>query len=107
MDRDVSIAIWGEFGRTPRINSNDGGRDHWPRVAACFLAGGCVHGGRVVGSSDRIAGEAAERPVHVHEILATLYHNVGINVATAQIVDPAGRPRYLLDHREPIRELLA
>ena len=59
-----------------------------------------------MGSSDRIAGDAAERPVHIHEVLATLYRTVGIDTTKTQIIDPAGRPRYLLDHREPIRELL-
>jgi uncharacterized protein (DUF1501 family) len=102
---DVSVAIWGEFGRTPRVNSNNGGRDHWAPVAAAFLAGGSVKGGRVVGSSDRIAGEA-EDPVHVHAVLTMLYRTVGINVEKVQLIDPAGRPRYLLDHRQPIKELL-
>jgi len=101
---DVSIAIWGEFGRTPRVNSN-AGRDHWPRVAAAFVAGGAIQGGRVVGASDRIASDA-DTPVHLHEVLATLYHSMGIDPRTQQIIDPAGRPRYLLDHREPISALL-
>jgi len=104
MHRDVAIAIWGEFGRTPRVNSN-AGRDHWPRVAACFLSGGAIQGGRVVGASDRIASDA-DTPVHLHNVLATLYHSVGIDTRTQQIIDPAGRPRYLLDHREPLAELL-
>ena len=107
MAQDVSIAVWGEFGRTPRVNPNGGGgRDHWPRVAAAFLAGGCIQGGRVVGSSDRIAGEPDLRAVHIHEVLSTLYRTVGIDTQKVQIIDPAGRPRYLLDVRAPIRELL-
>ncbi|MFT7643724.1 MAG: hypothetical protein ACI9G1_005490 [Pirellulaceae bacterium] len=105
MLNDVTIAVWGEFGRTPRVNSG-GGRDHWPKVAAAFLAGGGIRGGQAVGESDRIAGEAQNRPVHVHEVIATLYNNVGIDTRTTQIIDPAGRPRYLLEHREPIRELV-
>lgn len=102
---DVTIAVWGEFGRTPRVNSGKG-RDHWPRLSAAFVAGGGIQGGRVVGASDRIAGDAAERPVHNQEVLATLYRNMGIDPRTTQIIDPAGRPRYLLEHREPIAEIL-
>jgi len=105
MQDNVTIAVWGEFGRTPRINGN-AGRDHWPRVAAAFLAGGGVKGGRVVGETDRIAGDAESRAVHVQEVIATMYRNLGINPESTQIIDPAGRPRYLLDQRKPISELL-
>jgi hypothetical protein len=101
---DVTIVVWGEFGRTPRVNGN-AGRDHWPRVAAAWLAGGGMKTGQVVGKSDRLAGEAIE-PVHIHNVHATLYHNMGIDVKTQQFTDPAGRPQYLLDIREPIRELV-
>ena len=102
---DVTVVIWGEFGRTPRVN-NGAGRDHWPQVAAAFIAGGGMKNGQAIGASDRIAGEAAERPVHVHEVIATLYHNMGIDPTTTQIIDPAGRPRYLLEQRNPISELV-
>jgi hypothetical protein len=101
---DVSIVLWGEFGRTPIINK-DAGRDHWPRVAAAFLAGGGIRAGQVVGSSDRKAGEAVT-PVHLHQVHATLYRNLGIDLETTQFVDPSGRPQYLLDSREPVKELL-
>ena len=102
---DVTIAAWGEFGRTPRVANNSAGRHHWPRVSCCFLAGGAVKGGRLAGASDRIASDA-EQPVQMQEVVATMYHTVGIDTRTAQIIDPAGRPRYLLDHREPIRQLI-
>ncbi len=105
MLEDVTIAVWGEFGRTPRINGGSG-RDHWPRVSAAFIAGGGIRGGQAVGESDRIAGDAECRPVQCQEVLATLYHNLGIDTQTTQMIDPQGRPRYLLDHREPIRELV-
>ncbi|QDU93350.1 DUF1501 domain-containing protein [Lignipirellula cremea] len=105
MLQDVVVAVWGEFGRTPRINAG-AGRDHWPQVAAAFLGGGAFRHGQAIGSSDRIGGEADLRPVHVHEVLATMYHHMGINPETEQIIDPAGRPRYLLDNRQPIRELV-
>ena len=104
MLNDVSIVMWGEFGRTPKINDK-AGRDHWPRVSAAFLAGGGMRTGQVIGASDRLAGDALV-PVHVHQIHATLYHNLGIDPQTAQITDPAGRPQYLLDNRQPIKELV-
>ena len=105
MDKDVTIAVWGEFGRTPRVN-NSAGRDHWSRVAMCFLAGGGMRLGQVIGSTSRDAGEAKDRPVHLQEIFATLYHNLGINVEKTQLIDPAGRPQYLVDLRKPIEELV-
>ncbi len=104
MLQDVSIVVWGEFGRTPKINSS-AGRDHWPQVSCAFLAGGGIRSGQAIGKTNRLGEYAAERPVHMQEIIATLYHNLGINVATTTIQDPTGRPQYLVDH-EPIAELI-
>jgi hypothetical protein len=101
---DVTIVLWGEFGRTPRVNDK-AGRDHWPRVAAAWIAGGGLKHGQVIGASDRLAGEALN-PVHLHRVHATLYKNLGIDPETTQFVDPSGRPQYLLDHREPLKELI-
>lgn len=107
MDKDVSVVVWGEFGRTPRINNNkQPGRDHWYEVAMCFLAGGGMRLGQAIGRSNRNAERAVDRPVHLQEVFATLYHNLGIDVRNTTITDPAGRPQYLVDHREPIRELV-
>ena len=100
MDKDVSVVMWGEFGRTPRVNNNKGGRDHWYEVAMCFLAGGGMQMGQAIGKSNRNAERAVDRPVHIQEVIATLYHNLGIDVKTTTITDPAGRPQYLVDHRE-------
>ena len=103
---DTSIVMWGEFGRTPRVNKN-AGRDHWSRVMGTFLAGGGMNTGQIIGQTDRTGGEAAERPVHIQEVLATLYHNVGIDVVKAQLSDLNGRPQYLTDAgRGPIKELI-
>ncbi|MCH8046616.1 MAG: DUF1501 domain-containing protein [Planctomycetes bacterium] len=103
-DKDVTVVMWGEFGRTPRINKG-AGRDHWTRVMMGFLAGGGMKTGQMIGTTSRDAGDAKDRPVHVHEVFSTLYRNLGINVKTAQLRDPAGRPQYLLANREQIREL--
>jgi hypothetical protein len=102
---DVSVVAWGEFGRTPRINK-DGGRDHWPQVSCCLLAGGGMKTGQVIGSTNRLGEVPQDRPVHYQEVFATLYNRLGIDVGTATIPDQAGRPQYLVDHRDPIRELI-
>ena len=103
---DVSVVVWGEFGRTPKINVK-GGRDHWDRVAPVILAGGGMRCGQAIGATDSHGGTATERPVHVQEIFATLYHNLGIDVTSATVRDLNGRPHYLVDEgREAIRELL-
>lgn len=94
---DVTVAVWGEFGRTPKINAQ-AGRDHWTKVNSAWLAGGGMKSGLAIGKTDRMGGEATERPVHMQEVLATLYHNLGIDTATTTIKDPTGRPQYLVDH---------
>jgi hypothetical protein len=101
---DVTVIVWGEFGRTPRINKN-AGRDHWPNVSCALLAGGGMRVGQVIGATNRLGEEATERPVHFQEVFATLYKNLGINVSQARLTDPAGRPQYLVE-KEPISELV-
>jgi hypothetical protein len=101
---DVSIVVWGEFGRTPRINPQ-GGRDHWPQVSCALLAGGGIRGGQAIGSTNRLGEFAQTRPVHVQEIFATLYKNLGIDTSSTTITDPTGRPQYLTT-MDPIRELV-
>jgi hypothetical protein len=103
---DCSVIIMGEFGRTPRISAQVG-RDHWPQVNCALLAGGGMRTGQVIGATDRIAGEATQRPVTFGELYATLYHNLGIDVNHATINDLSGRPQYLVeDHAQPMRELV-
>jgi hypothetical protein len=102
---DVSIVAWGEFGRTPAISKN-GGRDHWPAVGMALLAGGGMRTGQVLGETDRYAAAATSRPIHYQDVFATLYHNLGINARAVTIPDTTGRPQYLLDHGELIRELV-
>ena len=105
LDKDVSVVVWGEFGRTPKINNNSG-RDHWPQVSCGLLAGGGLRTGQVIGSTDRHAAEAKDRPVRFGEVFATLYHALGIDPARTTIPDLAGRPQYLVDHFEPLKELV-
>jgi uncharacterized protein (DUF1501 family) len=105
MDKDVSVVIWGDFGRTPKING-DAGRDHWPRVACALLAGGGMRTGQVIGATTRFAEEPAERPIHVRDVFATLYNRMGIDVHTATIPDATGRPHYLVPGHQPIEELI-
>jgi hypothetical protein len=105
LDKDVSVVVWGEFGRTPRINK-EGGRDHWPRVSCGLLAGGGMRTGQVIGSTNRFGEEPDERPVHYRDVLATLYHNLGIDVHTTPVIDEQNRPNYLLADHEPLPELV-
>jgi uncharacterized protein (DUF1501 family) len=106
LEKDVSVVVWGEFGRTPKINEN-GGRDHWPKVSCALLAGGGMRTGQVIGSTERDASEAASRPVEVGEVFATLYNNLGIDVSKVTFPDLAGRPQYLVENGcQPIRELV-
>jgi len=104
MADDVTVIAWGEFGRTPKINEQ-AGRDHWPQLSCALLSGGGMKLGQVIGASDRIAGYATERPVHMQEIVATIYHNLGIDPGV-MLEDRSGRPQFLLEHQEPIRELV-
>ena len=105
LDKDVSVVVWGEFGRTPTINK-DGGRDHWPRVSCALLAGGGMKTGQVIGATDRLGGEATDRPVQFGEVFATLYHNLGLDVTAATLRDLSGRPQYLVDGFQPMKELV-
>ena len=105
LDKDVSVVVWGEFGRTPTINK-DAGRDHWPKATFALLAGGGMKTGQVIGATDRLGGEPIERPVAFGEVFATLYHQLGIDVTKAAITDLSGRPQFLVDGHQPMRELV-
>ncbi|NBR87753.1 MAG: DUF1501 domain-containing protein [Proteobacteria bacterium] len=105
LDKDVTVILWGEFGRTPKINK-DAGRDHWPAVSCALMAGGGLRTGQVIGSTDRHGGEASDRPVHFGEIFATLYNRVGLEANQVTLPDLTGRPQYLVDGWEPIKELI-
>ena len=102
--QDTLIMMSGEFGRTPRINNN-AGRDHWARAGFFFLGGGSLRGGQVIGATNRLGEEAQDRPVNLQQVFSTAYRHLGIS-DSATLIDPNGRPQYLLDLRDPIRELL-
>jgi len=106
LDKDVSVVVWGEFGRTPKINGG-AGRDHWPQVSCALLAGGGMRTGQVIGSTNRLGEYAKDRPVSFQEVWATLYHNLGLNLRAIREFDLRGRPQYLVDEGvEPMREVI-
>lgn len=106
LDKDVTVLVWGEFGRTPTINKN-GGRDHWPQVACAMLSGGGMRTGQVIGATNRLGEYPVARPVHFQEVFATLYHNLGIDPSVTTLPDLSGRPQYLVDPiYSPLPELV-
>jgi uncharacterized protein (DUF1501 family) len=104
LDHDVTLAVWGEFGRTPKINK-DAGRDHWAPVNGVLLSGGGLPTGQVIGSTDKLGAYADDRPIHFQDVLATLYTRLGID-PSIQIRNLSDRPIPLLSpDARPIREL--
>jgi hypothetical protein len=97
------VIAWGEFGRTPRVNS-DAGRDHYPNVFSAALAGGPVRGGRVVGASDEKGAFPKDNPKTPQDVLGTLYRHLGIDTQ-AQYTNASGRPVVVLPDGRPIEEL--
>lgn len=100
---DVVIYCVGEFGRTPRMNGN-AGRDHWADCFSVLLAGGGIRGGRVVGASEKWGGGVQERPVTPLDLLATIYHTLGIPLDT-HFEDASGRPVSIVGSGRPVTEL--
>jgi uncharacterized protein DUF1501 len=96
MLNDVTVIAWGEFGRTPRINK-EAGRDHWPQVSCAIMAGGGMRTGQVIGATNRLGEFAVSRPVTFNEIVATIYHNLGLDPMTTTVNDPTGRPQHLVE----------
>jgi len=105
MDQDVVTVMWGEFGRTPKINNSDGGRDHWAPVMSALVAGGGMKMGQAIGSSNSRGEVPKDRPIKVPEVLSTVYHALGIDPSQT-FPNGNGRPMYILDDREPVAELL-
>ncbi|NBO93542.1 MAG: DUF1501 domain-containing protein, partial [Planctomycetia bacterium] len=101
---DVLVLVWGEFGRTPRIN-NKAGRDHYAPAGSALLFGGGLKVGQVIGSTNRYGERPQDRPIQFQQVFATLYRHLGIDPAQATLLDPNNRPQYLLEHTDVIREL--
>jgi len=104
LDKEVAVVVWGEFGRTPKVNAG-GGRDHWPQAGFAMFVGGGLQMGQVVGATDKLASHPTTKAYSPQSVLATLYHVLGIDPGT-NLPDHNGRPMYLLDEREPVVELL-
>jgi uncharacterized protein (DUF1501 family) len=109
LQRTLLLAI-GEFGRSPKLGSpttdnvGPGGRDHWPACYSCLIAGGGVKPGRVYGESDQHGAFPKTNQVHPYDVIATIYHALGINPAT-EYRDTQNRPRRLVEHGRPIAGL--
>jgi uncharacterized protein (DUF1501 family) len=103
MADDVVTVVWGEFGRTPKVNGG-AGRDHWAPVMSALVAGGGLKMGQAIGTSSAKGEYPKDRPLKVPNLLATLYRAVGVDPATT-FPNNTGRPMYVLDEREGVAEL--
>lgn len=102
---ETLVVVMGEFGRTPKINSQ-GGRDHWPNVFSVMLAGGGVQGGQIIGSSDALGEFPKERPVTPSDLSATIYTLLGID-PSLELHTSDGRPvRVAPDGAKVVSELI-
>lgn len=106
----VLVVVMGEFGRTPRLNTGQPGipipgRDHWGQAMSVLLAGGGLRLGQVVGSTNARAERPASRPLRPHDLLATIYHVMGID-QNLSFRDHSGRPHPILDRGRPIEEIV-
>jgi hypothetical protein len=97
---DVAVVMWGEFGRTPRVNST-AGRDHWSQAGFAVVAGGGFKTGQVIGETDGRGERSKGEPVTPQNVLCSLYGHLGIDPSTT-LTDGMGRPMYLLDDRRPV-----
>jgi hypothetical protein len=100
---DTLVVCMGEFGRTPKINAN-AGRDHWGQCGSVVFAGGGVQGGNVIGASDKIGAIPTETAVGPPDIVASIYHALGLN-PHALIVDPRLNRTLQLSDGNVIKEL--
>jgi hypothetical protein len=105
MENDVVTVCWGEFGRTPKINMSDAGRDHWSPVMSAFIAGGGLKMGQMVGTSSARGEYPKDRPYRASQVVSTVYHALGIDPSNT-FNNGSGRPMYILDDRDPVTELV-
>lgn len=104
MANDVVTVVWGEFGRTPKINNN-AGRDHWSPVMSAMIAGGGLRMGQAIGASTARGERPKDRPYTPQRVLSTVYRTLGID-AGQTFQNGSGRPMHLLEDREPVTELV-
>jgi Protein of unknown function (DUF1501) len=102
--KNTLVLVWGEFGRTPRVNK-DAGRDHWPGAMSVVLAGGGLKMGQAIGQSDAKAEFAKERPISPEDVLSTMYSVLGVD-QNIEYLNEAQRPLKILNSGEPIKELV-
>lgn len=105
LDRDIAVVVWGEFGRTPRVNFA-AGRDHWVNAGFAMFAGGGFRTGQAIGKTDARGERPVNRGYNPQNVFSTLYHFLGINPDLATYQHPSGRPMHLLDDTNRITELL-
>jgi hypothetical protein len=110
LDREVAVVVWGEMGRTPKITPSAGpgqgvGRDHWPDAGCAVFIGGGLRMGQVVGATDPRGERSTDAPYTPQNVLATLYHVLGIDAAQT-LTDREGRPVPMLDDTRKIEQLL-
>jgi Protein of unknown function (DUF1501) len=105
MDRDTVVICWGEFGRTPRVNGNMGGRDHWGPLMGAMIAGGGLRMGQAIGASSSRGEYPRDRRYTASQVLSTIYRAMGIDPSMT-FPNNTGRPMYILDDREPVAELM-
>ena len=104
MDKEVLVMMWGEFGRTPRINQFVG-RDHWPQAMSILMAGGGIQSGRIIGATNVKGEHPQDNALTPSDVLATVYHQLGID-HRHEFLNSAGRPIPVLPGGEPVRALL-
>jgi hypothetical protein len=103
---DTIVVMSGEFGRTPRIgDSTPDGRGHWPDAGFLWIAGGGLKTGQTIGATDARGEKVIGNPIGIQQVLATVYRQMGIDPGQT-LMDHNGRPQYLIENRELIRELL-
>jgi hypothetical protein len=104
LDKKVLLVVWGEFGRTPKVNKT-GGRDHWGSLMSILVAGGGLRVGQVLGASNKNGEIPVDRPIAPTDVLATMYRHLGIDTHQHTLT-LQGRPIPILPDGEPIRELI-
>lgn len=105
MEEDVVTVVWGEFGRTPKVNNQDGGRDHWSPAMSAMVAGGGLRMGQAIGATSARGEYPVDRKYQVPQLLSTIYQALGVDPSMT-FPDNSGRPMYILDERNPVTELI-